>query len=52
MLTHAFSDAIFFRTSKAACFFNLITLNRSKSDKLLRLTCCSLFFAQLDSAHF
>lgn len=34
------------------CFFNLRTLNRSKSVRFFRRSCCSLFFAQLDSAHF
>jgi len=33
------------------CFFNRITLNRSKSVKFLLLCCCSLFFAHDDSVH-
>lgn len=34
------------------CFFSLMTLNRSKSVRFLRLSCCSRFFAHDDSIHF
>lgn len=34
------------------CFLSLNTLNRSKSVRFFRRSCCSRFFAQLDSAHF
>jgi len=34
------------------CFFSLNTLNRSKSVRFFRRSCCSRFLAQLDSAHF
>lgn len=34
------------------CFFNLMTLNRSKSVRFFLRSCCSLFLAHDDSAHF
>lgn len=34
------------------CFFNLRTLNRSKSDRLRLLSLCSRLFAQALSSHF
>lgn len=34
------------------CFLSLITLNLSKSVRFFLRSCCSLFFAQLLSAHF
>jgi hypothetical protein len=34
------------------CFFSLMTLNLSKSVRFFLRSCCSLFFAQLLSAHF
>lgn len=54
---HRLSQASFTSHSRECvgiltCFLSLSTLNRSKSVRAFRRSCCSRFLAQLDSAHF
>jgi len=55
-LYEAFADCLTFacalRTSNLACFFNLSTLNRSKSERLRLFSLCSLRLAQALTSHF